>query len=72
MHIDYAMLSMACVRYAFENTGNCAHFHLGYHTQWTYDQVTIVLAFNNNHIIYHNMDAQWSRALAWTYSTNPG
>ena len=34
-------------------------------------QVTMALAFNNNHIIYYHMDAQFSRRSAWTYFTGP-
>ena len=34
------------------------------------DQVTVALAFNDNHIIYYHMDLQWSTGLEWTYITN--
>ena len=42
-----------------------AHFHLGYHTWWAYDQETMALSFNNKHIIYYYMDVQQSMGLAW-------
>ena len=35
------------------------------------NQVTISLAFNDNHIIYDHMDVQWSIEFAQTYFTNP-
>ena len=56
MHIDYDILSKACMRYVFKFTGICMYFHLGYHMWQAYDQITITLAFNNNHKIYYHMD----------------
>ena len=31
----------------------------------------MALAFNNNHLIYHQMDVQWSMGLAGTNFGNP-
>ena len=71
MHIDYAMLYVAHLSYVFKCTGIGTCFHLGYHTWWACDQVSMALAFNNNHMIHCHMYMQWSMALAWTYFVNP-
>ena len=45
--------------------------NLHYHTWQASDQVTMALAFNNEHIVYYHMDALWSMALMQTNFTHP-
>ena len=40
------------------------------HTQWDIDQFTMVLAFNNDYIIYYHMDATQSVGVAQTCFSN--
>ena len=68
---DNVMLPMAITECVLECCGICMHFSQFYHTWCTYDQISMALAFNNNHIIYYQMDMQWSVGLTWTYFTSP-
>ena len=71
MYMNCTTLPTTCTRHVFTCPGIYTHFQLCNHAQWAYDHVTMAWAFNNNHIVYHSMDVQWSMGLKWTYFANP-
>ena len=68
--MGYATLSTTSTQYDCECLDTCMPFVQCYDIQQAYNQVPTALVFNNNHVIYYHMDAQWSIGLAWTYFAN--
>ena len=62
-------LSMACDWYVWVLNLQPPELHL--YTWWDSDWLTMVLAFNNDHIIYYHMVALWSVGLSQIYFAHP-